>query len=698
MSYNVSDRPTPAPRRSLQPHNRPTPMPRHNRSLLTVSEAAESVESVNAALTREEQIFEEERLEQAVREAELELERVKERHRLQLSRIRNGDTSSAISDREYETDRDMSRPTKAEPRVVSPILQQQRSSTPTRLYIQEAVKLDFTIFDGKYEEFPFFEAQVDEAVRLRYSETQILRHLKERLRGVAFEAVHGALLTGGSFGDVRTISKERFGDPQIIVNRTVRKLMETAPLKEGDIDALERFSTDISNAVAIIRHVGQSSELNSLQVMQVLTSKLPRDSRHEWGSYGRSKVEGGTLTCDLFAAFLKAHIKDRRFCSGAGYRQLARDGSDPKRKGNEPKTSRPRQTTCATEQLKCFFCEQPHYIQRCDKFKTLSVDERHQWIKERRQCLRCLSTGHSTSTCHRRRPCGLGGCRELHHRMLHGAAAEMSSEVIGATQDATPSCMLMKTCVIDINVVTPNGKRRCRAFLDEGSSVTLMDRSLADELKLSGPRCSMDIKTVTGVKTVETVTVSMRIENPENGRKFRLANVTCVRDLRLSPPAISNKRLRMLYQELEQLNLPELDEAPRILIGLDQAELIATREVRKTKKNGPLLQRTLLGWTVTGRVVIREDKAEQLPEVNFLHTDDPWSTEKFGCKYQFETPFSPEDRKAEKILNSEVYHEGTRWVAPLLRRDRAAPFPPSRQMATKRAKAFEKRLEKSELR
>ncbi|KAF0303777.1 hypothetical protein FJT64_024288 [Amphibalanus amphitrite] len=47
-------------------------------------------------------------------------------------------------------------------------------------------------------------------------------------------------------------------------------------------------------------------------------------------------------------------------------------------------------------------------------------------------------------------------------------------------------------------------------------------------------------------------------------------------------------------------------------------------------------------------------------------------TEQFGCEYDFDTPFSPEDRKADNILNSEVYHDGTRWVAPLLRRDHAS--------------------------
>ena len=236
---------------------------------------------MNAAIIREEQISEELRLERALSKAQQGLDTAKDRHRAQLSRISDGGESSANSEREYEMGREERRPTNAKRSGVPPILEPQRDPTPTRLYIQETVRLDFTVFDGKHEEFPFFEAQVKEAFQLRYSETQILRHLKERLRGDAFEAVHGALLTGGTFDDVWSILKERFGDPQIIINRTVRKLMDIPPLKEGDIDALERFSTDVSNAIAIIRHMGQSHELNCIQVMQALTSKLPRESRHE---------------------------------------------------------------------------------------------------------------------------------------------------------------------------------------------------------------------------------------------------------------------------------------------------------------------------------------------------------------------------------------------------------------------------------
>ena len=55
-----------------------------------------------------------------------------------------------------------------------------------------------------------------------------------------------------------------------------------------------------------------------------------------------------------------------------------------------------------------------------------------------------------------------------------------------------------------------------------------------------------------------------------------------------------------------------------------------------------------------------------------------------------------EDRKSEEILSREVLHNGTRWVAPILRRNETESFPPSLQMARKRACLFERRLDKSE--
>ena len=76
--------------------------------------------------------------------------------------------------------------------------------TGRMIYMRDAPKLYFIVYDGKYEESPFFKAQVMDAIHSQVSNVQVLllSHLRDRLIGQAFQAVHGALLTGASFGEV----------------------------------------------------------------------------------------------------------------------------------------------------------------------------------------------------------------------------------------------------------------------------------------------------------------------------------------------------------------------------------------------------------------------------------------------------------------------------------------------------------------
>ena len=294
----------------------------------------------------------------------------------------------------------------------------------------------------------------------------------------------------------------------------------------------------------ILRSIGHAEELDSLQVIQKLAAKLPKDSRNEWGLYGRSKIGGGRVTCELFCAFMRTHVKDRRFCADT---DTAEDCSRSRHAEKRP-AARPKQATYATtEKIRCFFCDGHHFIQWCETFNEMTVKQRRKWASENRVCQQCLSKTHETDSCHRKRPCGLNGCRQRHHTLLHDS--DSTVEVIGATQPAATQRILMKTCVL--NVVTAKGKRRCRAFLDEGSSLTLMNRSLAEELGLSGPESKMDIKTVSGIDTMDTMKVNLKVGNIQTGQVFQLRDVTSIRNLNMTSPAVTGKQLSRCFGKCE---------------------------------------------------------------------------------------------------------------------------------------------------
>ena len=55
----------------------------------------------------------------------------------------------------------------------------------------------------------------------------------------------------------------------------------------------------------------------------------------------------------------------------------------------------------------------------CSEFKELEVPKRWENAKKLKLCFHCLGEGHQGQHCFRTRVCGLEGCQEIHHRLLH---------------------------------------------------------------------------------------------------------------------------------------------------------------------------------------------------------------------------------------------------------------------------------------
>ena len=779
----------------------------HRSSYTTVSRA--STRSVRAASTRLRQLEEQQRLEAAAEESRRQLELARARHALELAEIdeqekeemeerarslrhssqdvalcdlTNAIESQPENDRRRtsnqlepagshrpEPDSLQSEPVSHRPEPVShrpgpgshrpePV---SHRSDPI-LIVRESPKLDILPFDGKYSRYPFFKLQVDEAMRSgQFTDLQIIRHLRDRLKGPAFEAVHGALLSGCPLLRIMHALESRFGNRLQVTSAVTTQLLNFDTILSNDTELLSQFGTAVYNAISTLQAVGFESELDNLRTLQLLTGKLPLESQQAWGAYARRRCEDGRkLSCGLFHEFLEEHIKDRQYGvigsslqvhpshdvknrSGSRGRTSRRDRHEHQRERHgyhgAGRTSRPpaepptsvyaangstqgTQEATARRPVACFYCGQNHYIARCEQFQRLTPNDRLSWVNTKKACVRCLNTSHQSSDCHRTGPCGLENCRQHHHRLLH--LAQGSTTVINAAKDGHTS-ILMKTVVIEVSGST---KRRCVAFLDEGSSVTLMTDKLAQELGLHGKRQNLRIKTMSGLTSVNSCELTqVTIENIHTGSKHLLDRVATVPELQIDKNPVTGKQLKRMFFEIEEIGIKQLDEPPQMLIGLDHAELIATRKIIKTSKNGPLLQETKLGWTITGRVIATEDTESEC--VNFLnkslnmYRDDSagsaaystdsdcsdictvgsagdlsniWRTEHFGCKYAFSKPLSPDDRKAETTLQEGAKHDGTRWTAPLLLKNEDEKMPESRTMAEQRAIALEKRLDRSQ--
>ena len=65
--------------------------------------------------------------------------------------------------------------------------------------------------------------------------------------------------------------------------------------------------------------------------------------------------------------------------------------------------------------------------------------------------LRCLGEGHSDQSCFHTRVCGLDGCKEVHHRLLHMQAVNKNSTVSKNSSDATNLHQVVMLIMMHLN-------------------------------------------------------------------------------------------------------------------------------------------------------------------------------------------------------------------------------------------------------
>ena len=207
----------------------------------------------------------------------------------------------------------------------------------------------------------------------------------------------------------------------------------------------------------------------------------------------------------------------------------------------------------------CQVCGSQHRIWNCPEFCQKTVHERWDVAKRFQLCFRCLGDRHSGKSCQRSRPCGLNGCRELHHKLLHNqstyrsASTEPKSGFLSSTepklvdetrdghQDLDSTSPDLDTSVTEGNeqnhqttmmtqneyrpdfvalrtvpVVLRNGTRtlKVNTLLDDASTKTYLNADVAAELGLQGQTEKVTVNVLNDqVETLETKPVNFKLES-----------------------------------------------------------------------------------------------------------------------------------------------------------------------------------------
>ena len=139
--------------------------------------------------------------------------------------------------------------------------------------------------------------------------------------------------------------------------------------------------------------------------------------------------------------------------------------------------------------------------------------------------------------------------------------------------------------------------------LDSGSTNTFVSRDLAREMNLKGSDISYRISTLAQNDNFKCKVVSVVITSV-TGEQYKLNDVLVTPRINARFPAQEIDTNKYSHLADLPLTLPGREVKADLIIGMDNAHLLAPQEVRRSSNgtNEPCAVRTALGWALNGPV------------------------------------------------------------------------------------------------
>ncbi|XP_058448834.1 uncharacterized protein LOC131428811 [Malaya genurostris] len=583
--------------------------------------------------------------------------------------------------------------------------------THEQLAARQVASKHLPTFRGEPEIWPLFISSFEYTTEAcGFSNLDNLKRLQDCLQGDALEAVRSRLVLPDSVPDVIRDLRNLFGKPEKLLKTLLSKVRQAQAPRADRLESFIRFGITVKQLCDHLEAAHLNDHLSNPMLVQELVEKLPPSYKLEWVRFKRGKID---TPLRIFTDFMTDIVSDVSEISEflPLNEPVGRSKEKPRRNEfvhlhNSPMYKPGNESHSMNMSRTCWVCKSSeHKVRFCDDFKRMSLSDRLNVVEKLKLCCLCLNS-HGKSKCKFSLKCTVQNCKGNHHPLLHRREESVQLMEIECNAHNVQSSVIFRI----VPVVLHAGKISFEtlAFLDEGSSSTLVDEKIAKELKIKG-ECEPLIISWTGdVKRHENGSrrIQLMLSAIESDHKFSLENVRTVAKLELPKQSVRFTEVAKRYSHLTGLSVSEhSSNVPTILIGLDNLHLFAPLESRIGKPGEPIAVRSVLGWTVYGP----EREKPRVETFLNLHLTRPASNQElhdmmrsqYVLEEQNDALFvelnSEENKRAQLILTKTTKRVGNRFETGLLWRSEERQFPDGYQMALRRMKALERKLENDQM-
>ncbi|XP_055615978.1 uncharacterized protein LOC129762031 [Toxorhynchites rutilus septentrionalis] len=561
-----------------------------------------------------------------------------------------------------------------------------------QLSARYVIPKELPVFAGDPSEWPLFISSYNNSTSMcGYSDAENLMRLQRCLKGSAKDAVCSFLLHPSSVPRILCTLQTLFGGPEQIVSSLLSRVRAAPPPKADRLDSLVSFGLAVQNFCELLRAVGLETHLSNPTVMQELVDKLPSNIKLNWALHTTQHTNVDLGVFGNFMATIVAAASSVTLTTACDKKYRWKEEGKPKDKVYVQTHSTPEKNDEQMHQTsfmkkgagkQCIVCEKAgHNIRECFRFKNMCVEDRWKAVRQHQLCRRCLGS-HGRWPC-KADVCGVERCSENHHRLLHSPKQNPSERSTVSSNTVSLHHLSHESTLFRVIPITLYGKSRSVetfAFLDDGSSITMMEQELADQLAERGKPNQLCLQWTGGVtkRINDAQVMTLKISGRDVQKQYTLNNVYTVDNLDLPVQSFCHEDMAKKHPHLQGIPVGSYRQAtPRVLIGLSNVKLLTSLKTREGRQGEPVASKTRL-----------DEELNELVKQYF-------SVESFGVAV-VPVAEGSEDRRARIILDdTTVRTRSGKFETGLLWQHDYVEFPDSRPAAVKRLVCLEHKLSKN---
>lgn len=485
-------------------------------------------------------------------------------------------------------------------------------------------------FSGDASQWPlFYSSFVNTTREYNYSNLHNNQRLSKALSGEARETVEALLINPNNVEHIIETLEFMYGRPELLLNHILAKIRNLEEVSEDRIQDFINLSIKIKNYTYYLETIRNSQHhLCNPTIIKEIVEKMPLSKRIEWTRASLVLAPYPTLRDLANWMYNEAQLLSLVFSHRSSpiiekARINVLDSNEEYTVGKVGKSkkievvesnSMKKEFYKGTNHVRCRsckLCDQKHSLFRCPAFKAKSVEDRWKIVKEKRICFACLRAGHSIGTCSWKRTCGINNCKRAHNRYLHFNKLLNKSPPTANVNSQDSNYKENSKQFFKIIPIKIHGKDKIVdefAFIDEGSSTSLIDLELLSELGLEADQSDkLEVKWFNGSTTLKKTCELDLCISPCHKRniKYKLSNIKAVKDLQLPAQSMDVSKLSNKYKTIQHLPIAYRNAKPKILISLKHCHLAFPQKAFEVDDLAVI--KCKLGWYCYGTIITEDN-------------------------------------------------------------------------------------------